>query len=741
MSLSEQEIEAYRERLRCKSDPVQKVFADAVTEAVRHLSAEGMDHYLEAASRICGLGRGSEPVLSFLESGPGIADIAGSEVLEDIADTVGMLSRTANAPAIVPFLSTLAAVTRRLEERELLVDYFRLVEEMAHEAGQALPPMFERVATLLDEISIGGLKNWMATGLRGYRNAPHRVADYFAMQTADSVAAVQRERQGTLYVDHERRLALYLRALWELEEACHPFSLAFDNLRQPVPHIDARGFHVPDVYEDLGGVAGVDRYRALLAHMAAHRWWTKPMVADNYSPFQQLVIETFEDCRVEQLAIRHVPGLRRLWLALHPKPVEGECEPGWACIRHKLAMFSRAVLDPDHGYTDPVVLDFVERFRQGIADDPEDQTLSTRLGVQFLTKIQDPDFRSPHVWFKDTEVSYRDDNRFLWHFLEDTDKEDDFHSDHGVTNPRQMEPDAFTLARHISEWDAGSGQYRPDWVTVYESLQPAGPPDHVDELLAKNHLLAKRIRRIVDLLKPQQHQRVRYQEDGDELDLDVAIRSVIDYRAGTNPDPRIHFRLEHAGRDIAVVLLLDLSESINETPPGLDTTIGELSLEAVSLLAWAVDALGDPFAIAGFASNTRHQVRYTHFKGFNEPWGPEPKGRLAAMEGGYSTRMGAALRTAGHYLSKRDNDKKLLLVLSDGEPYDIDVDDPDYLKADTHKAVAELASDGIATHCITLDPYADDYVGAIFGEAGYTVVDHIERLPERLPQLFMSLTQ
>jgi nitric oxide reductase activation protein len=95
----------------------------------------------------------------------------------------------------------------------------------------------------------------------------------------------------------------------------------------------------------------------------------------------------------------------------------------------------------------------------------------------------------------------------------------------------------------------------------------------------------------------------------------------------------------------------------------------------VSLLAWAIEALGDPFAIAGFASNTRHEVRYQHIKGFRESFQDEVKGRLAAMEAGYSTRMGAALRHAAHYLEHQNADKKLLLILTDGEPSDIDVDD------------------------------------------------------------------
>jgi len=739
------DIEQYIERLECKAPRVQKVFPEALGEAQRLLSAEGVERYVAAAGAICALGRGgSEPVVVFLQSAPTIARIAGDAILPEIAEVVTRLSTSLNGGAIVPFLNTLLPVTRRLEEAALLRQYFELIDRMiTADAGQAFEPLFNNVVHVIGEICIGGLKNWMEFGLRGYRHQPHRIADYFSLQTADARAALQRERNGTLYADAERQLNLYLRALWDLEIDCHPFSRAFDTTRRKTPYIDQQGFHLPDVYEDFSGtVSGLDRYRALLAHLAATYTWTRPIVADNFSPFQQLVVETFEDSRVEGLAMQRMPGLRRLWLALHPKPVEGDCPEGWSCIRHKLAILSRALLDPEHGYSDPVLLDFVERFHARMAADPQDPALSTELGRAYYTAIHTRDFRLPKVFFKDTEVPYRDDNRYLWMFLEDTEDEDEFTSDHAAANPREQESEEGQMfARHLGEWDYATQSYRHDWVTVYESIQTDGDPTVIDKLLEKHAVLAKKLKRIVDLLKPQQHVRIRYQEEGDELDLDIAIRSMLDYKSGTTPDPRIHFSHKHDGRDIAVTLLLDLSESINEVPAGAEQSVKELSQEAVSLLAWAIDALGDPFAIGGFASNTRHEVRYLHFKGFNEPWGAAPKARLASMEGGFSTRMGAAIRNAGHYLSKRKNDKRLLLILTDGEPHDIDVKDPEYLKADTKRAVEEIAGKGVATYCITLDRNADEYVADIFGDNGYAVIDHIEKLPEKLPQLFMALTK
>ncbi len=165
-----------------------------------------------------------------------------------------------------------------------------------------------------------------------------------------------------------------------------------------------------------------------------------------------------------------------------------------------------------------------------------------------------------------------------------------------------------------------------------------------------------------------------------------------------------------------------------------------LSRAAAALLGWAIAALGDELAIAGFQSNTRQEVRYLHLKGFTEAWGDAPKARLAAAQGAWSTRMGAALRHAGHYLAARKADKRILLLLTDGEPSDVDVDDGAYLRADAKRAVDELAAKGLTTFCLSLDPKADEYVSEIFGQR-WRVLDRIERLPEQLPMVYLNLTR
>jgi nitric oxide reductase NorD protein len=749
--MTDADLEALRGQLTCNFAQLDNIFPDCMQEAATKLSPQGIKDYLDGASLICMIGRGFEPVLVYLEEMPMVAERLGESTLALISQTVWKISRSPNGKAILPFLQTLAEASRRLGSEEQFQHYIDLVMEMMERTtgsihgfhttipSPGLPELLNHIPYLLGQLSLAGLKSWIEYGIRNYSDHPERQIDFFSLQSADSRAMLQRERHGTLFMDSERKLDLYLRALWEEKVHLVPYSEGFDELRKPIPYYDALGIRIPDVYDDHNGIDGIDRYRTLLAHIAAHRRWTQPIIADNFSPFQRIAIEVFEDSRVEYLTMQEYPGLRRLFQALHPAPDQDACDPEKeSCIRHRLAMFSYAVLDPEHGYRNPDLLDFVRQFHQLMQEGGTTTKRIAQLAISYIARTRRQADLAANVYFTDTEVDYRDDNRHMWRFIEEGDEEERFEEERKLP-PEEKESEGLP-PRHYPEWDYHTKTYRPDWVSLYESLHPPGNAAEIDALLEKHSALAKRLKQMLDLLKPQQFVRIRYQEDGTDLDLDVAIRSLIDFKSGATPDPRINMSHRTDGRDIAVMLLLDLSESLDQVPEGCEQSILQLSQEAVALLGWAIERLGDEFAIAGFSSNTRHEVRYQHIKGYGEPWDDRVKGRLAAMEAGWSTRMGAAMRHAAHYLEARQADKKLMLILTDGEPADIDVQDERLLIEDTHRAVRELDQKGIYTYCINLDPRADEYVRDIFGNQ-YTVIDRVERLPEKLPQLFMALTR
>ena len=236
--------------------------------------------------------------------------------------------------------------------------------------------------------------------------------------------------------------------------------------------------------------------------------------------------------------------------------------------------------------------------------------------------------------------------------------------------------------------------------------------------------------------------RRRGYEEGEELDLNAAVRAMIDIRRGVMPDPRINIRITRHVRDLAVLILLDLSESTNERVNKDDESSPSiLTLTREATACWpgpsTPSATPSPSMASPPMAATTSNTSASRTSASPTTTCPSAPG---GMKGGLSTRMGAALRHAGHHLRQQPAQKRLVLLITDGEPADIDERDPQYLRHDAKKAVEDLAMQGIYTYCLTLDPLADRYVARIFGENRYAIVDHVERLPERLPAVFATIT-
>ncbi|MCP3852854.1 MAG: hypothetical protein GY694_21900, partial [Gammaproteobacteria bacterium] len=599
-------VQAYRDQLQCSFKQLDDVFADCLEEALTVFSEQGVQDYLAGASRVCMIGRGFEPVLVYLEELPQIVSQTDESMLNIISECVWDLSRTPNGKAILPFLQSLPEAARRLGSTEQLQHYIDIVFDMMGRSTRSvhgfsdtipspgLPDFLNQSSYLLNQLSIEGIKNWVDYGVSNYHSHPERQKDYFCLQSADSRAVMQRERHGTLFSDNERKLSLYLKGLWEDKEQFVPYSEGWDEMRKPSPYYDSLGIRVPDVYDDRDGIKGINRYRATIAHIAAHRRWTEPLIADNFSPFQRISIEIFEDSRVEYLSMKEYPGLRNIYKVLHPTPVEGGCDDvNHSCLLHRLAMISRGILDSDHGYQDETIVEFIDRFHQLMKEGNSSSKEMVQLGISYIAKTKQASDSFPKIIFKDTEVDYRDDNRHMWMFIEEGDEEEAF--DDKRKFERKDEEVEQLPPRHYAEWNYLTKSYRPDWVSLYESLHYSGDAQKIDRILAKHERLIKQLIRVLELLKPQELVRIRYQEEGSELDLDVAIRSLIDFKSGHTPDPRINMSHRHDGRDIAVMLLVDLSASLHEIPEGCEQSLLDLSREAVSLLALTIEQLGDPF--------------------------------------------------------------------------------------------------------------------------------------------------
>ncbi|MEJ2508894.1 MAG: nitric oxide reductase activation protein NorD [Gammaproteobacteria bacterium] len=775
------DLAEYRECLDKADVRVKDSFEESYREATRVMSPQGLHNFLEGARALCELGRGTDLVVSYLNAMPSVAKEVGDEVIKDCVTEAMKLSSMVSGEIISLLFSNMPTAARRLGDAELVRGYLNLIHSLSAKVPRGLRPMLAHLDELFTKLTLGGLRRWANWGAQAHGRDFKAQVEYFNLESADSKAVLQRERRGTLFVDVQRKLNFYLRALWGRDFFMRPTSGDYESREGYKPYIENRLIHVPDAFDDYADVTGTELYRATAAHAAAHiAYSTGPISAEGLNSVQMFMVGLFEDARIEHLAVHEFPGLGKLWRRIHEGVREVSCptEP----VVDLAERLAHALLDADYADDHPWIQEARAAFAEEIAKRPEDNQLSWDLGVTFLNKLGEhakvPSLRV----LESIAIPYRDDNRFIWQFAENVWEEteyvpashrqvrktvsviemvneldcelagDDAQEIWRLETPFYLDQEGCTINElegtepisdpyHYPEWDYQVQLNRPDWVTVLEKRQPKGDPEDIDNILVEYKPIASRLKHIMDAMQPRGIVRQRHQEDGDEIDINAAIRAMVDLRMGETPDPRINIRYIRKVRDLAVLVLLDLSESTNEVLGDSDRPVIQLAREASTLLSWAIDGIGDPFAIHGFASDGRHDVQYYRFKDFDQPFDDKAKSRLAGMQGGLSTRMGGALRHAGHYLLNQPQQKKLILLVSDGEPADIDERDPQYLRHDTKKAVEELATRGVMTYCLTLDPEADDYVSRIFGANAYTVVDHVQRLPERLPTLFMNLTK
>ena len=283
-------------------------------EAARVMSPAGLTDYMEGARGLWSLGRGPDPVLAYLENMPAVAREVGEDVIRDCIGAAMKLSSMTSGEVIALMFASLPTAARRLGDPELLRGYLGLVHQLSAKAARGLRPMLGRIDELLSKLTLSGLRAWAMFGAEAYRRDLKNLAAYFALESADSRKMLLKERKGTLFVDSQRKLNFYLRALWGRDFFLRPTAADYEGFR---PYLEARVMHLPDAVDDLDDLSGLELYRAMAAHQAAHMMHTRTAIsAEQLSPAQMFFIALVEDARVEWGAARDFPGLGMLWRRL-----------------------------------------------------------------------------------------------------------------------------------------------------------------------------------------------------------------------------------------------------------------------------------------------------------------------------------------------------------------------------------------------------------------------------------------
>jgi nitric oxide reductase NorD protein len=288
----------------------------------------------------------------------------------------------------------------------------------------------------------------------------------------------------------------------------------------------------------------------------------------------------------------------------------------------------------------------------------------------------------------------------------------------------------------LPEWDYRQQVLQPD----HCRLQPMQARDAVPiGIPAYLQVKARRLRRLFEAIKPRR-QWLNGQADGSELDLGALIEHSTDRLRGVRQaDARLYRHFRNTERDMSCLLLADLSLS-TDTYVNDEQRVIDVVRDSLFLFSEALQATGDRFAMYGFSSRRRNHVRFHTLKTFDECCSNEVRGRIQAIRPGYYTRMGAAIRQATALLEKEYSAQKLLLILTDGKPNDLDKYEGRYGVEDTRKAIHEAVERGLHPFCVTIDEKAGDYLPYLFGSASYVLVKNAGELPAKLPLLYARLT-
>jgi len=473
----------------------------------------------------------------------------------------------------------------------------------------------------------------------------------------------------------------------------------------------------------------------------------------------------------DELSARVLPGLRRVLDVM--LDLAGRLDSAAASARAALAI--AALLDEDldvDGDTTYAVAESVDIDESGTIDPPDDRPRS------------DTDVPRP----PSSDMRQEDADTAQLGRLADVDALDpELPSDEDEVGPPARKPtdlvyppsddDRDARIYFYDEWDHVTGRALPAWCRVVERRLEGDDRAFIGDVRRRHGVLISRLRRQLAFMRPEGWLRVHHADEGDELDLDAVIEAVVDRRTGHSVDDRLHIRRDRAVRDVATAFLVDLSASTSSPipdeeavaataaaaaaeeemiqyrggwidpyempPPDIGRRVLDVAKDAVAVMCDALELLGDRHAVYGFSGETRHHVDVHVAKEFDDRTTPATWGALAAMRSLKYTRMGPAVRHATAKLAAQPARTKLLMVISDGYPQDVDYGpirgDREHGLQDTARALRDAVDAGVTPYLVTIDPAGHDYLRRMLPDGSYVVIDDVDALPRELATLYGSV--
>ena len=650
---------------------------------------------------------------------------------------------------------------------------------------------FKSAPQILARLSLQDLEEWVGQGLEAVNSGNGKAVAFFALQTGESRRSMECLVKGLELKNIHAILASYTAALFGRNYPLRSSAAFYKNL----PGL-SRFFSVSDgtriflpsrisLFEQ--DELNIKAYKWLLAHELAHlSHGTFSISSEALSALPELeipnlsfrIFELLEDERVDALMGAEFPGLEKDRLMLvkqyckRSKPSLFECysfssspsfsplpplkdaiaqvRTGGMSVRDVLDMTVQvcAALDKDtverhfsghdelHRVFYRGILDFrlveesgkgMKRVVRSMADrlrDDEEVAATPEKIEQALLRIE--------------EAGGHENDELVWQ-ISDDERLDQLFEELRTMLLEMEEEGRFRRYVHYDEWDFRIDDYKKDWCRVREMDMPESSARTYNETVREYYGLVSILKRHFGMLRPDRFKRHFREERGDDLDFDALIETMVERHAGIAPSDKVFIRRDKKLRDVSVAFLADMSFSTSDVLPSGKRII-DVERDGLVLMAEALESIGDRWAVYGFSTNYREKVDFFVVKDFREAFGDTVKMRFEGIKPIYLTRLGAAIRHANSLLQRQDSLIRLLILLSDGRPYDVDYGDMDYSIEDTRMALWEGRRKGISSFCITVDKKSREYLPRMYGEANYTVIGNIDALPVTLPLIYKKLT-
>lgn len=226
------------------------------------------------------------------------------------------------------------------------------------------------------------------------------------------------------------------------------------------------------------------------------------------------------------------------------------------------------------------------------------------------------------------------------------------------------------------------------------------------------------------------------QLEGEEIDFDAFLRDLPLKKSTASLEGKWYSKKRKSQQEISIFILFD--QSLSSDSWVQNKRVLDVIKDSVGLMGLIFEDVIPQIQVAGTYSETRHHCYFNIYKRPQDSWENYFQQTQYIQPQGY-TRLGPAIRHATKFLKDAKSQKKLLILMTDGKPTDLDGYEGRYGISDVKKACAEAELANILPFALTIDHEAKQFFPKMFNH--YTLINSPDKLPQELYRIVFKLVR